>query len=193
MRQKRHTCSCCSYGKVFAIKTVETADLVNLLGRLLLLSQGATPSQALIPEPSCHFRAKLPSPSQVAAREPSCNLYYTAPPLCQAVTPKPCCDLLSHLHGSLSESNCNPQAKLSTTWSIFKPLSLRAKFCLTCFTFTPASPLFLSEPSFTLHTLDLHRSLPPSHAVPYILYNYTAFLPRQALIFKPSRVLHTLV
>ena len=140
MRQKRPTFSCCSYGKVFAVKIAETAYLVNLLGRLPLLSQAATPSQASTPEPSCHPQAKLQPPSQVAACKPSCNLHYIAPPLSQVATPKPCCDLLSHLHGSLSEPRCNPQAKLSPTKSIFTPLPVRAKLCLTYSTFTPLRP-----------------------------------------------------
>lgn len=41
MSQKRLTCSCRSYDKVFTVKTVETTYLVNLLGQLVFLSQAA--------------------------------------------------------------------------------------------------------------------------------------------------------
>ena len=89
IRRKRPSCSYFSYGKVFAVKTAEIADLVNILGRLILLSQAATLEQ------SCDPRAKLQ-------------------PASQAATPKPCCDLhISHLYGSLSKPSYDSQAKLS--------------------------------------------------------------------------------
>ena len=135
---------------------------------IVYIYTAALPSQAVSYILYILFIHTVPPPSQAV---PYILYIYMAPPPNQTATTKPSCDLhISHLHDIFSKPSCNPQAKLSPTWSTFTPLPLQVK----------------PQPSSQVvnYMVYIYTATPLSQAVPYVLYIYTAFPPQAKLCPK---------